>query len=187
MGVYNKMVHRPLPSQSPIYESGSVGFHSIFQVDTSNFLRQSSSTSKIYEPKDDQILSFSGHEPLFNRSRTNHTINDLNSLTHIERTRAQDELIPFMKDQDVTKTLKRKATSEIDDHLDLDLSLKLNSRVDIAEKNHDDEVDSNLSLSLYSQSSSSNNLIRRSRLKEEEHCNKEESRRERASTLDLTI
>ncbi|KAF9596498.1 hypothetical protein IFM89_012229 [Coptis chinensis] len=72
--------------------------------------------------------------------------------------------------------LKRKAS---DCDLDLDLSLKITSRQDVCQRDLDDEVDSNLSLSLHSPSSS-----KRNRLKERDDY------REHAkmtSTLDLTL
>lgn len=80
------------------------------------------------------------------------------------------------------KTVKRKAS---DCDLDLDLSLKLKSKSDETTRRRleDDEVDScNLSLSLYSPSSSSSKL---SRLKEGRDDSLENATR--ASTLDLTI
>ncbi|XP_054784925.1 putative Myb family transcription factor At1g14600 [Prosopis cineraria] len=194
LGVYDKMVHSPFTGRSLIdHESRSSGFHSIFQADPSNLSSSSLSTNKIYEPKENQVLSFGdGHEHIYNRtSLSQQNITDLNSANHMGPTRAGEQLLlPMMKDQDQTKTLKRKAYREHMDHpLDLDLSLKLNSRVDVdsAKKNHqarnhleeNDEIDhSNLSLSLYSQISWSD---------EGEHCNKEKARREMASTLDLTI
>ncbi|XP_028794937.1 two-component response regulator ARR2-like [Neltuma alba] len=204
LGVYDQMVHSPFMGRSLIdHEAGSSGFHGIFKVDPSNFLKQSSSTNKIYEPKENhQVLSFGGHhESIYNGTRLNQKNTDLNSFTLIGATRTTEErLLPIMKDQqDQTKTLKRRAYDHMDqlhhDHLDLDLSLKLNSRVDIdnAQKKNrleeNDEIDSNLSLSLYSQISSfsdTNNNARNSS-KEGKQSDKEKARRERASTLDLTI
>ncbi|XVE97128.1 hypothetical protein REPUB_Repub02eG0284000 [Reevesia pubescens] len=80
--------------------------------------------------------------------------------------------------QDQFKAMKRKTS---DCHLDLDLSLRLtqaNEESQISSK--EDDVGSELSLSLYSPSSS-----KLSRLKGEDHSNKESARR--VSTLDLTI
>ncbi|KAF7825505.1 putative Myb family transcription factor [Senna tora] len=214
-GVYDKMFHRPFSGRNRIDEPGSSkGLHSIFRVDTSNFLKQSSSSSsKLYElPQDDhnQVLSFGSqyvhhdhHQPLIRAQDHHHQL-----ITPIMKDHHQEALI-------TSKTLKRKAMDDDDHHhdLDLDLSLKLNSRVDdddigekkmkneeannfLEENNNYDEVDSNLSLSLYSQISSSsnynnNNNVRvksRLKLKEgegEEECNN--NNKERASTLDLTI
>lgn len=80
------------------------------------------------------------------------------------------------------KSLKRKAS---DSDIDLNLSLKLSSRV--SDENHgsmvEHEIDSNLSLSLCSQSSSSY-LSSRLRKSSKDHS-KEQG--ERGRTLDLTI
>lgn len=72
------------------------------------------------------------------------------------------------------KTFKRKAL-DCDEEVDLDLSLRLTSR-------NIHEVDSNLSLSLYSQTSSST-------LTSLKECRPDEAKKQekRASTLDLTI
>ncbi|BAT84052.1 hypothetical protein VIGAN_04132100 [Vigna angularis var. angularis] len=81
------------------------------------------------------------------------------------------------------KSLKRKAS---DSDIDLNLSLKLSSRV--SDEKHgsmvEHEIDSNLSLSLCSQSSSSYNLSSRLRKSSQDHS-KEQG--ERGRTLDLTI
>lgn len=81
------------------------------------------------------------------------------------------------------KKLKRKAS---DCNLDLDLSLRITSRNIIDDQNPRtlrkvDDVDSNLSLSLYS--STSPKLSRLKKLEEEE----KDQNKKRASTLDLTI
>ncbi|KAK4268549.1 hypothetical protein QN277_025193 [Acacia crassicarpa] len=223
LSLYDKMVHSPFNMGRSLdmdHESGSSGgFHNIFQVDPSNFLKQSSTTNKIYEAKENQILSFGGHhhhEPIYNigtrLSLQNNNISDLNySLTHIGPIiRSEEQFLPFMKDHDnqtKTTTLKRKACDSDHNnnhHLDLDLSLKLSSTVDIdsaqknphqemnnLEENDEEEDDRNLSLSLYSQISSfsdTNNKYARNSFKEGGHSDyKERSRREKASTLDLTI
>lgn len=182
------MVHKPFMGRSSVEESGA-GFygrmaeringtnsninwtHSIFQVDSSNFGELS--TSKVQESKD-QFLSFGGQETLSTHTRLDQV-----------KPRAQ-ELMPnsnvLANPLEFKKALKREASDNID--LDLDLSLKLNSRVTLVNQGsmEEHEVDSNLSLSLHSQSSSS---YHSSRFKEaQDHC-KEKGKR--ASALDLTI
>lgn len=78
------------------------------------------------------------------------------------------------------KSTKRKT---FDCDLDLDLSLRITAKEDKQQNSEQDDVVSELSLSLYSPSSSSSKL---NRLKsEEDHCTKKNARR--VSTLDLTI
>lgn len=130
------------------------------------------STSKTREPKY-ELFSFGAYENLSTRlSHVEHT------PSNIIQQRAQN-LMPVNPTTEL-KRLKRKAQ---DSSLDLDLSLKLNTKMDgEGTKLEDNEVDSNLSLSLCSQSSSSNLS---SRLKEaKDRC---EENGKRASTLDLTI
>lgn len=152
--------------------------NSIFQADSSNFGELS--TSKIiHEPKD-EFFSFGSHESLCTQTRLSQI--DLHPpLTQVQL-RAQEPNNKLAANLMELKALKRKA-SDID--LNLDLSLKLNSRVITSENQggmEDLEVDSNLSLSLYSQSSSS---YLSSRLKEaQDHC---KDQGERASALDLTL
>lgn len=183
LGVYENMVHRPFMARSSVDESRAgyysimneriYGTNSIFQVDSSNFGELS--TSKIiHEPKD-EFLSFGSHESLCQI--------DLHPpLTQLQP-RAQEPNNKLQANPMELKALKRKAYSDID--LNLDLSLKLNSRVITSENQgsmEDLEVDSNLSLSLYSQSSSS---YLSSRLKEaQDHC---KDQGEKASALDLTL
>ncbi|PNY00900.1 putative transcription factor KAN2-like protein [Trifolium pratense] len=144
--------------------------HNIFQVNSSNF--RELSTSKVHEPNDN-FLSFCGNESF-----------RLSKKDDLQVQPREQELMPNDNQVDL-KTLKRKA-SNMD--LDLDLSLKLNSRIigddhknqGIIEDHH--EVGSNLSLSLYSQSSY--NLCKRK--KEGQDDSKEQEKRVNIG-LDLTI
>ncbi|KAK7339929.1 hypothetical protein VNO77_20616 [Canavalia gladiata] len=183
--IYENMVHRPLIGRGSVNESGAEfggtriterihGTNSninwthctMFHGDSSTFGELS--TSKVHEPKD-KFLSFGGHESICTQVEPS-----------AQELRPNNKLATNLVEH---KTLKRKA-SDID--LDLDLSLKLNSRIgdqnQLLGSMEDHEVDSNLSLSLYSQSSSS---YLSSRLKEAQDCSK--GQRERASALDLTI
>jgi hypothetical protein len=143
--------------------------HNIFQVDDASTFRELS-TSKVQEPKDN-FLSFCGNESF-----------KLSKKDDLQVQPREKELMPNDNQVDL-KTLKRKA-SNLD--LDLDLSLKLNSRIidhenqGSIEDHH--EVGSNLSLSLYSQSSY--NLCKRN--KEGQDDSKEQEKRVNIG-LDLTI
>ena len=169
-GVYEKLLQRPFDWSNAISSrEGS----SIF-----------GEQSKIREPKD-EFLSFGAHDSLSARARLSHV--DHIPPINILQQRAQKNTMPInpTTNPPELKTLKRKAS---DTTLDLDLSLKLNSKIDDAEegtlKNH--EVDStNLSLSLCSQSSSSNNPI--SRLIKEAQQDRCDEQGKMASTLDLAI
>ncbi|KAG5069185.1 hypothetical protein JHK85_001562 [Glycine max] len=168
-GVYEKLLQRPFDWSNAISREGS----SIF-----------GEQSKIREPKD-EFLSFGAHDSLSARARLSHV--DHIPPINILQQRAQKNTMPInpTTNPPELKTLKRKAS---DTTLDLDLSLKLNSKIDDAEegtlKNH--EVDStNLSLSLCSQSSSSNNPI--SRLIKEAQQDRCDEQGKMASTLDLAI
>lgn len=141
---------------------------------------------RTHELKDGFQSFHHNHESLHNQPR-------LNSVTHLkaevllqEHTSSSNSNVPseFNKTSNLLewKTLKRKAS---DCNLDLDLSLRLTSSRN--DDNHrrslvDHKVDhSNLSLSLYSQSSSSLSSLKDGRVdgnKEQAKC---------ASTLDLTI
>ncbi|KAI4353412.1 hypothetical protein L6164_002365 [Bauhinia variegata] len=205
--VYEKMMHRPFMDRiSMDHESGAGLYNkmtekifgtnaninwtnSSFRMDTSDFGEQS--TSKIHEPtKQDYFLSFGSQESLCTQAGLLGQI-DLNPLTH-QKPRAQELMlinesatasdIDSATNPPELKKLKGKASAN---DIDLDLSLKLNSRNVVENKRslEEHEVDSNLSLSFYSQSSSSNLS---SRLKEvNDNCNKEQGKR--VSTLDLTI
>lgn len=170
-GVYEKLLQRPFDWSNAISSrEGS----SIF-----------GEQSKIREPKD-EFLSFGAHD---------HSLSTPTRLSHVDHTppinimqQIAQNLMPInpTTNQPELKTLKRKAS----DHttLDLDLSLKLNSKINDAEEgtlnNH--EVDStNLSLSLCSQSASSNNPI--SRLIKEAQQDRCDEQGKMASTLDLAI
>ncbi|XP_004492478.1 uncharacterized protein [Cicer arietinum] len=135
--------------------------HSIFQVDSSHF-REQSSRSKVHEPNDN-FLSFCGH--------------DLQ-----DHPRAQDLMLKdnLLANQVEPNTLKRKAS---DVEVDLDLSLKLNSR-NYQGNIEEHEVDSKLSLSLYSQSSSS---YLGSKMKEKDVSKEQGKIRGNNIVLDLTI
>ncbi|WVZ16421.1 hypothetical protein V8G54_009403 [Vigna mungo] len=158
-GSYEKLVHRPLDWFNGMSRAGSS-------------ISGEQSTSKIREPKY-ELFSFGAYEKLCTRfSHVEHT------PSNIIQQRAQN-LMPVNPTTEL-KTLKRKAQ---DSSLDLDLSLKLNTKMDAeGTKLEDNEVHSNLSLSLCSQSSSSNLS---SRLKEAKDRCVENGKR--ASTLDLTI
>ncbi|KAL2337704.1 hypothetical protein Fmac_012150 [Flemingia macrophylla] len=134
------------------------------------------STSKILEPKD-EFLSFGAHESLGTRTRLFSQVDHTQSNNMQPRPQNLTPTNPTTNPQQL-KILKRKAP---DTAPDLDLSLKLNSKMD-SETLEDHVVDSNLSLSLCSQSSSSNHSIR---LKEAQDRSEEGGKR--ASTLDLTI
>ncbi|WJX76732.1 hypothetical protein P8452_60117 [Trifolium repens] len=144
--------------------------HNIFQVDDASTFRELSSTSKVQEPKNN-FVSFCGNESF-----------KLSKKDDLQVQPREQELMPNDNQVDL-KTLKRKA-SNLD--LDLDLSLKLNSRIidhenqGSIEDHH--EVGSNLSLSLYSQSSY--NLCKRN--KEGQDDSKEQEKRVNIG-LDLTI
>lgn len=170
-GVYEKLLQRPFDWSNAISREGS----SIF-----------GEQSKIREPKD-EFLSFGAHDSLSARARLSHV--DHIPPINILQQRAQKNTMPInpTTNPPELKTLKRKAS----DHttLDLDLSLKLNSKINDAEegtlKNH--EVDStNLSLSLCSQLSSSSNPSSRL-IKEAQQDRCDEQGKIMASTLDLTI
>lgn len=169
-GVYEKLLQRPFDWSNAISSrEGS----SIF-----------GEQSKIREPKD-EFLSFGAHDSLSARARLSHV--DHIPPINILQQRAQKNTMPInpTTNPPELKTLKRKAS---DTTLDLDLSLKLNSKINDAEEgtlnNH--EVDStNLSLSLCSQLSSSSNPS--SRLIKEAQQDRCDEQGKMASTLDLAI
>lgn len=153
--MYENMIHRPFTN-----DSGANHFQGIINnsINMSHSILQvdSSNLRELSTSKvhetNEKFLSFGSHESLVQPSA--------------------QELMP--NDKLEMKTLKRKA-SDID--IDLDLSLKLNSRI-----SEEHEVDSNLSLSLYSQSSFS---YLNNKLKEGKDISKEQGKR--ANALDLTI
>ncbi|XP_061376124.1 myb-related protein 2 [Gastrolobium bilobum] len=191
--IYENMVHRPFMGRSSLDESGGEFYgrmterisgtksninwsNSNFQVHSSNFGEQS--TSKVHESPDHKFLSFGGHdrESLCTQIR----LSQINQMQPSSQVLMPHDNAARLKKPLELKTLKRKA-SDID--LNLDLSLKLNSTVSADNQGStvDHDVDSNLSLSLFSQSSSS---YPSSKLKEaQDHC-KEQGKR---VTLDLTI
>ncbi|XP_058739762.1 myb-related protein 2-like [Vicia villosa] len=147
LSIYENMVHMSSINESranfygKMKERTNNNPHSIFQVDSSNF-RELLPTSKVHEPNEN-FLSFCGHESSREDLLTQPIAQDF----------MQNDILP--SNQVESKTLKRKAT-------DLDLSLKLNSRNIIGDhdnqkqgsiEDHHHEFDSNLSLSLYTQSS----------------------------------
>ena len=152
----------------------------MFQVDSSSSFNEPS-TSKVQEPKH-KFFSFGGNESSCTQIKMSQV--DLHQSTQLQP--GAQELMPnnkFATNEVELKTLKRKA-SDID--LDLNLSLKLNSRVNAENQGSmvDHEVvDSNLSLSLCSQSSSFSS----NRLKNSQDHSKEQGEIIRASALDLTI
>ncbi|OIV98572.1 hypothetical protein TanjilG_12158 [Lupinus angustifolius] len=145
--VYENMINSPFIARIPLDESRAGLYNRM--------------NERIYEPKDEEFISFGNH---------------------VRPIRAKQ----FMRDNnvplnplEVKKTLKRKGSD-----INLDLSLKLNSSKVTSEEQgsmvEDLEVDSNLSLSLLCQSSSSY-LSRR--LKEtQDYC-----KDKRVSDLNLTI
>ncbi|KAK7395079.1 hypothetical protein VNO78_15621 [Psophocarpus tetragonolobus] len=185
LGIYESIVHRPFMVKSSVDESGAEfsgsrlterihrnysninWSYTVFQVVPSSFSEPS--TSKVHEPKD-KLFSLGGTESLCKMSQVD--------LPSTQMQPSSQALIPNNKVE--LKTLKRKA-SDID--LDLNLSLTLNSRVGGENQGSivDPEVDSNLSLSLCSQSSSFSS----NRLTKPQDHSKEQG--ERASALDLTI
>ncbi|XP_027352706.1 uncharacterized protein LOC113863349 [Abrus precatorius] len=188
----NMMMHGPFMGGSSVDEFGgsriterihgtnsNINWTHMFQVDSSNFGELS--TSKVHEPKD-KFLSIGGHESICTQIKMSQV--DLHPSTKVHP--SAQELMPYNKfatNPVEHKSLKRKSS---DINLDLDLSLKLNSRNISAENQlesmEDHEVDSNLSLSLCFQSSSSNLS---NRLKVAQYCSKRQG--EKASALDLTI
>ncbi|TKY65787.1 putative Myb family transcription factor [Spatholobus suberectus] len=195
LAIYENMVHRPFMNRSSLDESGAEfcvsrlterihgtnsninWTHNMFQVDSSSF--NELSTSKAHEPKH-KFFSSGCHDSLCTQIKMSQV--DLHQSTQLQP--SAQELMPNNKmatNPVELKTLKRKA-SDID--LDLNLSLKLNSRVSAENQGSmvDHEVDSNLSLSLCSQSSSS---YLSSRLKKAQDQTKEQGKR--ATALDLTI
>ncbi|KAG4377761.1 hypothetical protein AAZX31_18G186100 [Glycine max] len=198
LAIYENMVHRPFMNRSSLDESGAEfcgsrlterihGTNSninwtrnMFQVDSSSSFNEPS-TSKVQEPKH-KFFSFGGNESSCTQIKMSQV--DLHQSTQLQP--GAQELMPnnkFATNEVELKTLKRKA-SDID--LDLNLSLKLNSRVNAENQGSmvDHEVvDSNLSLSLCSQSSSFSS----NRLKNSQDHSKEQGEIIRASALDLTI
>ncbi|KAL5058212.1 hypothetical protein RYX36_029816 [Vicia faba] len=148
LSMYENMVHMSSINESradfygKMIERTNNKTRSVFQVDSSNF-RELLSTSQVHEPKEN-FLSFCSHESLRDNLHTQPIVQDF----------MQNDILPA--NQVELKTLKRKA-SDLD--LDLDLSLKLSSRNIIGDHKKQGsiedhlEVDSNLSLSLYTQSS----------------------------------
>ncbi|KHN23034.1 Putative Myb family transcription factor [Glycine soja] len=166
LAIYENMVHGPFMNRSSLDESGAEfcgsrlthgtnsninWIHNMFQVDSSSSFNEPS-TSKVHEPKH-KFFSFGGNESSSTQIKMSQV--DLHLSTQPQP--SAQELMPnnkFTTNEMELKTLKRKA-SDID--LDLNLSLKLNSRVSAENQGSmvDHEVvDSNLSLSLCSQSSS---------------------------------
>ncbi|KAL1331083.1 hypothetical protein AAHE18_12G157900 [Arachis hypogaea] len=202
---YEKMVHRPFNWANSIFRVGS----------SSNFIEQqqqqqpiitSNSSFKIHERRKDdhEFLSFGSssahdHSLCTKRLSNNNNVGLTPLLLSSQNPRTQDN----NNNHNIIMPLKRKASpssssSLATEKIDLDLSLKLNSRIDgddeerrVELEDHDDnnknnDDDNNLSLSLYPpiQSSTSNNL-RSNKLKEAQDCCKKQGKM--ASTLDLTI
>ncbi|KAK7390331.1 hypothetical protein VNO78_25634 [Psophocarpus tetragonolobus] len=169
-GTYEKLLQRPFDWSNGTSRAGSS-------------ICGEQSTSKVREPKN-EFLSFGAYNnnSLCTSTRLGH-VDQTPSMINIMQQRAQN-LIPInpTTNPPELKTLKRKAPDTTT--LDLDLSLKLNSKMEgegtLLEDHY--EVDSNLSLSLCSQSSSSNPI---NKLKENQALCEEHGKR--ASTLDLTI
>ncbi|CAK8542002.1 unnamed protein product [Lathyrus sativus] len=150
LSMYENMVHMSSINESradfygKMIERTNNKTRSIFQVDSSDF-REPLPTSKVHEPNEN-FLSFCGHESLREDLHAQPIVQDF----------MQNDILPA--NQVELKKLKRKA-SDLD--LDLDLSLKIHSTNIIDDHDHQKqgsienhhEVDSNLSLSLYTQSS----------------------------------
>ncbi|KAF5476310.1 hypothetical protein F2P56_008040 [Juglans regia] len=168
--------------------------NSNFPSGTSSFSKQSGFTRLTQEVKDG-FQSFYKNQPCsqtqtrlnptddLNPALTGHLHAELKERTSFCNTNAPSDFskISTTTLQDQWSKLKRKVS---DYDLDLDLSLRLTSSDQENQRRSSGhhKVDSNLSLSLYSQSSSSNLTS----LKEgRAHDDKEQERR--ASTLDLTI
>jgi len=189
LAIYENMVKRPCPNRSSADESGAEfcgsrlterthgtnsninWSHNMFQVDCSSFNEPSTKH---------KLFSFGGSESLCTQIKMSQ--DDLHQSTQMQP--SAQELMPNTKmttNQVELNSLKRKAS---DTDIDLNLSLKLSSRVSADDQGSmvDHEIDSNLSLSLCSQSSSS---YLSSRLRKSQDHSKEQG--ERARTLDLTI
>lgn len=160
-GVYEKMLQRPFDWTNGISRASS----SIFGEQL---------TTKIREPKH-EFLSFSAYDSLNTPTRFSH----VDHISSINMQQRAENLMPVnpTTNPPQLKTLKRKASDTAT--LDLDLSLKLSSKMDNEGTLENHEVDSNLSLSLCS----SSNLSRRLR-EAQDQC---EEHRKMTSTLDLTI
>lgn len=187
--MYENMLHRPFMGRGSADKS-MAEFHgrmiesihginsninwtnsTIFQVHPSNFSEPS--TTKVHELQD-KFLSFGSYGSQVSLSQI-----DLHPSPQVKP--SAQELMPITKPANsVEKTLKRKV-SDID--LDLDLSLKLSSRNQESIEDH--KVDSNLSLSLFSQSSTSSYLSRR--LKETPDFSTEQRKKSASNALDLSI
>lgn len=165
-------------------------------VSTTSVDQQPSWSTTLHQ-KDGIFKSFSFHGPFHSTSAT--SISNLQQhssplLVQQKLKHVHDEEQPEMMNTtrnllEIRKDMKRKA---IDSDLDLDLSLKLttplsnNNESDGRHYSDNNEIDSNLSLSLHSSSSPK---LRRLN-KEEKHHHDDQSHgklRRRASTLDLTI
>lgn len=171
----------------------------VFQLDhSSNFSELSTTSTKValheLPPKvDNKFLSFGGggHESLLGTQirSLSQNIDDDNKLP------AANNLVDHQ-----LKSLKRKASSD-NEELDLDLSLKLNSRVsggdhqnrhEVDDDDDDDESNNNniLSLSLYSHHLSSSSRSRLLKEGEQDRSNSKEQgggRKRGNNALDLTI
>ena len=192
LAIYENMVKRPCPNRSSADEPGAEfcgsklterthgtnsninWSHNMLQVDCSSF--NEPSTNKVHEPKH-KFFSIGGNESLCTQIKMSQ--DDLHQMQP-----SAQELMPNNKmtaNQMELNSLKRKAS---DTDIDLNLSLKLSSRISGDDRGSmvDHEIDSNLSLSLCSQSSSS---YLSSRLRKSQDHSKEQG--ERARTLDLTI
>ncbi|CAJ1807379.1 unnamed protein product [Sphenostylis stenocarpa] len=193
--IYENTVNRPCMNRSSVDESGAdicgsrltegthgtnsnINWcHNVFRFDSSSF--NEPSTSKLHEPKH-KFFSFGGNESLSTQIKMSQ--DDLHQSTQMQP--SAPELMPKNKiatNQVELKSLQRKNS---DTDIDLNLSLKLSSRVSAEDQGSmvDHEVDSNLSLSLCSQSSSPY-LSSRLR-KSQDHSKKQGGK---ARTLDLTI
>lgn len=159
--LYEKMLQRPFDWTNGISRASS----SIFGEQSTTIIR---------EPKD-EFLSFSAYDSLNTPTRFSH-VDHISSINMQQRAENLMHINPTTNPPQL-KTLKRKASDTAT--LDLDLSLKLSSKMDNEGTLENHEVDSNLSLSLCS----SSNLSRRLR-EAKDQC---EEHRKMTSTLDLTI
>ncbi|KAK7294737.1 hypothetical protein RJT34_17632 [Clitoria ternatea] len=199
LALYENMVHRPFMGRSSAHESGaefcgtkinterihgtssSINWtYNNFLVDSSNFGHKlPTNYYKAHEPKDKLFYCGDDDESsICTQIKLTNKVDHLHPSTQVQP--SAQELMPnkFTPNPIELKTLKRNAS---DTDLDLDLSLKLNPSVSDQNQLGSTE-DSNLSLSLYSQSSLSNLS---SRLRKAQDHSKEQGGR--ASALDLSI
>lgn len=180
-----------ISSFSERHSSGSWKIHKLkdneFQPHN-NASETSSITARIFTSSSTPVIDLDPISPLLHANNTDHhqELTSFNKISTDGRTSDSNGVLTSTSVQD-WKKLKRKAS---DCNLDLDLSLRVTSRSVIGDqkakslREADDDVDSNLSLSLFSPTSQK--LSRLKQMEEAaEECRKQQAKR--ASTLDLTI